>query len=202
MQLQLQYIIAYKDKSVTLDKDRALSDGFSPDSIDIVTEIVNTTNQIVKSGYIDNFKNTKSRALKEYLEKNMLNVSNRSYSIYANSNDPVSVCWGFWNPLPNRAAPWYGITMSSQYSHNYLLNIWFHKTEETYGWGYTRPQFYRPDVCWYGTFRDHAYISGNTVRIQDYANFTPRWEPNPEIQNYFWPYYTWPAYVAWWHSVY
>ena len=47
-------------------------------------------------------------------------------------------------------------------------------------------------------FRDQAipsYSMPGYVRVQ-YG------EPNPEFECYDWPYWTWAAYVTWWHRRY
>jgi hypothetical protein len=58
---------------------------------------------------------------------------------------------------------------------------------------YTRGRSY--GRCGSPLFRDHGRVATGKASIQ-YV------EPNPEVLNYFPPYWNWPAYVYWWHRTY
>lgn len=117
--------------------------------------------------------------------------------------DAACTC-GHWSyPQPSAAAPW---KESRHTNPSATLKSWgYHQTANLVGGGWTRAQTYYPSRCGSGTFRDHAYIKtdGKTIREQNYAGRTPRGEPNPEFwTSWKWPYPAWPTYVQWWHSNY
>lgn len=108
-------------------------------------------------------------------------------------------CW--WNPLPTRGAPYVTYTRSNP---DATLRSWgYHGTpSHIFGGGYTRAQTHKWWICGFGTFRDHAnIISSNKFKEQNYAGWSPRGEPNPEVYaSGPWPYPLWPSYVSWWHQ--
>lgn len=101
---------------------------------------------------------------------------------------------------PSSAAPWRSYTFANPAAK--LRSLGYHSTPGLVGGGWTRPRTYKSWLCGWKTYRDHAYIlRTTTLREQNYAGYTPRGEPNPEIyRSGPWPYSTWPAYVYWWHS--
>jgi hypothetical protein len=115
------------------------------------------------------------------------------------SMSAMCTCGSWSTPRPSSAAPWVEFWSSDP---AYILQSWgFRQTPDYAGGGWTRPQTYSPWICGFNTYRDHAYITGNTLHLQDYAGFTPRGEPNPEVwASGPWPYPLWPSYVQWWHQ--
>lgn len=109
------------------------------------------------------------------------------------------VCGYYPNPKPPRAAPW--VNHSSPDPAATLRSWGYHQTPDFAGGGWTRNQTYKPVFCGWGTFRDHAIISGqNIFREQNYTD-SPGGEPNPEVwRTGPWPYADWPLYVNWWHQ--
>ena len=112
---------------------------------------------------------------------------------------PATVCGGFLTPRPTRAAPW--VSMSNNNPSATLYQWGYHPAPNYAGGGWTRPQTYRPDMCKWNSFRDHALIpNSKTIKEQKYTGWSPNGEPNPEVLSYSWPYPAWPAYVYWWHQ--
>ena len=109
------------------------------------------------------------------------------------------VCGYYPNPKPPSAAPWRDYTSSNPAAT--LQSLGYHPTPGRAGGGWTRNQTYQPLFCGFGTFRDHARITGPTrFREQNYKR-TPGGEPNPEVwRTGPWPYPDWPLYVYWWHK--
>jgi hypothetical protein len=119
---------------------------------------------------------------------------------------PATVCGGFLTPRPSRSAT--AVKFSSNNPWNTLYQWGYHPTPDYVAWkvpaggGWTRPQTYRPDMCKWNSFRDHAWIvPPKTIWEQKYTGWSPNGEPNPEVWNYSpWPYPAWPAYVFFWHQ--
>lgn len=110
------------------------------------------------------------------------------------------VCGSIGNPKPSRAAP--RLTLRGLQSPSLFLRMQgYHETPGRAGGGWTRPQTYKPVLCGWHTYRDHAIITGrHSVSTQTYRGWEPDGEPNPEVwRSGPWPYRTWPAYVYWWH---
>jgi hypothetical protein len=109
-----------------------------------------------------------------------------------------AVCGYYPNPKPRAAAPWNTYTRTDPAAT--LRGLGYHPTPTLIGGGWTRPQTYQPLLCGWGTYRDHALITGpSTLREQNYKS-SPGGEPNPEVYRTGpWPYPDWPAYVYWWH---
>ncbi len=111
------------------------------------------------------------------------------------------VCGYYPNPKPSTNGPWF--THQNISDPAATLRSWgYHETwpPDYTGGGWTRPQTYKPFLCGWGTYRDHAFIAGpTTIREQNYTG-SPGGEPNPEVyRSGPWPYPDWPAYVYWWH---
>ena len=110
-------------------------------------------------------------------------------------------CGAFWRPRPSKSgAPWKRFYSSNPSA---TLSAWgYHPTPGLAGGGWTRPQTWTWPICGFSTYRDHAYVyPSTTINEQNYAGWTPRGEPNPEVyRSGPWPYPSWPAYVYWWHQ--
>lgn len=114
------------------------------------------------------------------------------------------VCGDYVHPRPGRAASFVPYKVNNASA---TLHAWgFHPTPGHAGGGWTRPQTYKPFLCGWSTYRDHAIIRDPgryyyNVWVQSYHGQSPDGEPNPEVwRSGPWPYLTWPAYVYWWHS--
>lgn len=197
---------------VSFDSEGALRQGFSSASIQLAQELTSATNEILrkmnkalKKGR-SNMKNLRLDlsaypALSPYLET----ATERSFEPPKKEMSTAGVvgvseyyCGCFWRPLPSSAAAWRSSNSSNPSS---TLRSWgYHSTPSLVGGGWTRAQNHMWWLCGWGTYRDHAYIQGNTILEQNYAGYSPRGEPNPEIYaSGPWPYSYWPTYVYWWH---
>lgn len=108
-------------------------------------------------------------------------------------------CGWYVNPKPTGNRSWVQFSVSNPAA---TLRAWgYHETPSLAGGGWTRAQTWNPALCGFGTYRDHAYpSSASALKEQNYAGWTPRGEPNPEVYRTGpWPYSDWPAYVYWWH---
>lgn len=117
--------------------------------------------------------------------------------------DATEICGSFWNPKPTQAADWEITPITSLNHAKSILYVSGYIDAEN-GPGWSRPRSYQSWICNEGSFRDHATVNNANTKlyIQDYAGFTPRGEPNPDISTYLWPYAAWPSYVFWWHANY
>ncbi len=198
---------------IYFNKEEALKKGFSNESIIIWKEITELTNEIIKkfkekhinksySSINSDIDINKYKNLNNFLKtENLKSIKNNNKSL---NFDATEICWTFWNPKPTSSAPWKNLYISWVPLSDFLISLWYHETPILwFWWGWTRPQSYESWICWNWSFRDHAIININWyIKIQDYKWFSPRWEPNPEINTYTWPYAAWPAYVYWWHDNY
>jgi hypothetical protein len=110
------------------------------------------------------------------------------------------VCGWIGNDRPAMAASWWQCSVDDAKAT--LISSGFHSTNQLFGGDWTRPQSFAPSICNTGSFRDHAILSsyGNIgFGVQDYVDFVPRGEPNPDLFTYVWPYEEWPLYVYRWH---
>ncbi|NJN53840.1 MAG: hypothetical protein HC804_03225 [Anaerolineae bacterium] len=204
---------------VVFDAVTSQEKGYSEEAVNLAEELAAHTNALVLAAN-DALGDSKSvntelstisleqfPAVKAYFAAATdFNKNNESYGpegwCSPQLSDIACSC-GHWSfPRPFSAANW-----QQWYSSNpvaSLTSLGYHETANLFGGGWTRPQTYYPSRCGYNTFRDHALIVGSTtVREQNYAGFTPRGEPNPEVLTSGpWPYLTWPSYVQWWHENY
>lgn len=123
-----------------------------------------------------------------------------------------ATCGWFDNPRPEEDAPWSGWIANAD-PPAWLEGHGFHQTPG-YASNYnnedwTRHRTWNATWCGNNTFRDHGlsrvslpgqWESG--YQIQDYSNYEPDGEPNPEVLDHAWPwpYPEWPYYVRWWHQ--
>lgn len=110
--------------------------------------------------------------------------------------------WYPW-PRPSRSAD--RLTDEAENAENPLRARGYHPPPPHLGrLGWTRPQTYKWYMCGWSTFRDNAWpLSSKRFWEQNYSEWTPNGEPNPEVwRSGPWPYHTWPAYVFWWHQIY
>lgn len=200
---------------VVFDSEAARAHGFSDDAIELGEQIADQTNAIVNqvtdakelgwphaigldmSGrpelhafLTEASKRSQSQALLEAQESEVAPEVETMLLPGARF-----VCGYYPNPKPARAAPWRNYSFADPARK--LRQLGYHPTPGFAGGGWTRPQTYQPLFCGIGKFRDHALVSGNTLREQNYKG-RPGGEPNPEIFPP-WPYADWPLYVLWWH---
>lgn len=218
------------NQPVTFNSEAAYQRGFSPASIKLAEELTAHTNELIFAAStapdMETVDVTKLDAdvqqyplLESYLEEATERRKNADRDEEPLGAKPSVVeeapakiqgipgiseyqCGSFARPRPSRGAPWATHRRSNPAA---TLRSWgYHETPSWAGGGWTRSQTYMPLLCGWNTYRDHAYISNsNTIREQNYAGWTPRGEPNPEVwRSGPWPYATWPVYVRWWHSRY
>ncbi len=215
---------------VIFDVKWAKSKWYSKESIDISIEMEQITNKIIQTSknnktnlniennfdiensssiIFSNIKLTDYPKFEKFVttikKTDDLETVKQSNNTTLGLFDATEICGSFWNHKPTSAAPWSTQSINSlNQGKTILYASGFHPTSDTYGGWWTRPQNYESWICGVGSFRDHASInSSNTILyIQDYNGFTPRWEPNPEINTYTWPYAAWPSYVYYWHWLY
>lgn len=205
-------------KPVTFDADHARQQGFSEAAIAVAADAVRLSNDLLtemalaeQQGHTASLSSLPAIDMSKYPDFAGFTAAVGSFDMDSNQANLSSIgrellgvlyCGGFGNPLPKRAAVWK--TFNNIPNPAQTLRSWgYHPTPDWAGGGWTRPQTHLPLVCGWNTFRDHAYIVGNSIREQNYAGFTPRGEPNPEFwASGPWPYPLWPAYVAWWHEKY
>jgi hypothetical protein len=212
---QFELLRGGSGEPVVFDSDAAGAHGFSADAIELGQQIADQTNEIVNRiaeaqgvgwPHAIDLDMEGRPELKSFLTE----ATKRSFvQIPTGDQDSEAapemetmllpgarlVCGYYPNPKPARAAPWRNYSFPNPALK--LRQLGYHPTPGFAGGGWTRPQTYQPLFCGIGKFRDHALISGNTLREQNYKG-SPGGEPNPEIFPP-WPYADWPLYVLWWH---
>ena len=212
-----------KYQHVIFHSSHARRIGFSPESIALAEELTDFTNELITLSPNGNIK-TKEKVdvtkieidTEKYPAVSAFFEAAVDYVVYTDfqatedtkeigslcflcSTSPACTCGSWWWPRPSSAAPWQTHNVTNPES---TLRSWgYHETPGFAGGGWTRPQTYKWWMCGWNTYRDHAYISNGQIREQNYAGYTPRGEPNPEVwRSGPWPYALWPTYVRWWHD--
>jgi hypothetical protein len=214
-------------KPVIFDAQAASAAGFSSESISLAQEMARFTNDLMATSKSDASKSDAMNIPSAQVESKyprlgaFFNSASASAKQQSSSKDVAApdkdgmspnfgdnfatyyYCGSFVWPRPSSAAPWKTYNSSNPAA---TLRSWgYHETPSSAGGGWTRDQTYSWSLCGFNTYRDQALInSGNkSFREQNYAGYTPRGEPNPELWRVGpWPYVTWPAYAYWWHRTY
>ncbi|HYX38833.1 MAG TPA: hypothetical protein VE954_37485 [Oligoflexus sp.] len=199
---------------IRLDLPSDIASATDEHSLALVHELVAFTNTVIERSRSSGMKSFSGDDLGQLVTPKPGSLLREYLQIVGNHAEPMSsmtlrdsqsveeVCGSF--SYPTQPAPWKTLT-ADQFGGDYvayLFRLGFHTTpEDIFGGGFTKPKTYRPELCQWDSFRDHAYWKSDykVLQIQIYDGMTPNGEPNPEINNYTWPYPTWPAYVAWWH---
>ncbi len=206
--LMQQNGLIWQDEKLEVDFDSQAAEkmGYSEESIKLAQELVDLSNTIVTTRSINQNMSAYPSAASFFSQADAYEASKAIESgneIQGWANEYYCGTW--WHPVPNSGALWNttGPYSSQRAAEQTLRNWGYHATPNLAGGGWTRPQTYKWWYCGWNTFRDHAYIySSRYIREQNYTGSIPG-EPNPEVwASRPWPYPTWPAYVAWWHSRY
>ena len=186
---------------------------FSADSIEIVEDMADLTNELyyeyimrdssfLSQTSFETFESMLSRypAYASHLKRPF------NFTFRTGFETVESVCGEVGSPKPSYILDFEGLT-PDQFGYDYekfLEAKGFHRTIDLLGGGWTKPKTYRPDLCGWNSYRDHAYFleAQNLLMIQEFKLQAgePNGEPNPELDDYEWPYLTWPIYVRWWHE--
>lgn len=200
-------------KKVSFDTDGAKNAGISQEGVTLGQEMADFTNELVQLGsYMFTIDLNKYPNVKDYFkdatkyEKERSSVNNSDADIqplaYAGDAAGMAVCGWYTNPKPSSSKAYYFWGPYSDPSA--VARSWgYHAPPAGMGYlGWTRPQTWNAWYCGYNTFRDEAVPQSNgKLAEQNYAGWTPRGEPNPEVwASGPWPYSNWPSYVYWWHQ--
>lgn len=210
------------EHGVTFNTALAKQYGFLESAVRLGEQVARATNEIIAMSKEVQLKGgpalvtETSIAIERYpdLQQFWLHAATQSaqgrlddVALFAEAIEPLGVsgvshivCGYYPNPKPSTNGPW--TTHQNIGNPEAKLRNWgYHPTPNLAGGGWTRPQTYKPLLCGWNTFRDHAYVSApTTIREQNYTG-QPGSEPNPEVYlSGPWSYPDWPLYVLWWHQ--
>jgi len=186
------------------DAKAALKNGFSPDTVLLVQEIVEFQNCLMtasatgkKNVMAEPIDTVKYPRLSTFLK---MRRQEKPESI----STPIEPCGELSFPVPDHRPQRYPGTSSNP--EQTLLELGFH-----YTWGYACGDYVEIDCdhdftqgVW--NFGPYGYCEKPLFRMHGATDpKRPTWysmhgpEPNPELNTYVWPYPTWGVYVYWWH---
>lgn len=200
-------------KSVSFDAGSARNAGFSEDEITLASKLAEYSDAIArlnkddevpsKSAEVSWFFNCASAALNEASQSDSTEVMTACEDTFW--SQAACTCGNVDYPKPDRSDnPPHEVDHSDP--NQALLDLQFVRVYYPFAqWQtteYRKNRTYQSNLCGNNTFRQHAWIhDSDTYRMQRYNGWTPPGEPNPEVHlANFWPYWTWPAYVLWWHN--
>lgn len=215
------YVRMNADSTESINRTGALRAGHSPALVALATELIAYQNALLRRArQIRYHGSLPSVALAEYpLVRNLFDVATAAAIREIRTTQPgraertalnlvAHPCGDWLNPLPtaNPARTLQGPYRDVKVA---LRKSGYHPTAG-YACGrsslvicrgdYTRDHRFtsRAGVCGGKRFRDQASPS-STLRGYARVQFG---EPNPELASYSWPYWSWGAYVIWWHITY
>jgi hypothetical protein len=94
---------------------------------------------------------------------------------------------------------------SKDSAKQYLVHNGFYEVIEWHAttvWGDDYAKIVDAYDCTYGSFRYQSTIKESDSGYYYLRNQFAPGEPNPELDGYDWPHFTWPVYTGWWHVIY
>lgn len=209
----------------TFDAEAALEAGISRATVDLVAEMVAYQNEMASQAFrlgvtnitLVNVNLSDYPRVKAYLEGPAVAVSTpvpplsqggvggQSSDRGGNPRVPAGAhpCGNRDYPVPDFGPKRFGYSSDNPRAffraNGYHLTLPYARGRDTKSRDYTLGRSYHGPYgeCSSPRFRNHGIIntSGDGYSIQ-YG------EPNPEVLDYWWPYFGWPSYVRWWHETY